>query len=116
MADVCGALSETARLLRHLVANSNGRKMLRFSGEKEVTEVDTKFMQAEAIAIILEGGAMEIMRLRGELAKIEGVGASEIVLPHKWTPRDYQLPFWRYMENGGRRAIDIWHRRSGKDE
>lgn len=40
----------------------------------------------------------------------------EVDLPHDWTPRDYQLPAWRYLQNGGRHAELIWHRRSGKDE
>ena len=34
----------------------------------------------------------------------------------RWRPRDYQLDLWEYLENGGKRAIEIWHRRSGKDE
>lgn len=33
-----------------------------------------------------------------------------------WRPRDYQLPVWKYLENGGRRAVAVWHRRAGKDE
>lgn len=33
-----------------------------------------------------------------------------------WRPRDYQRPAWEYLENGGRHAELIWHRRSGKDE
>lgn len=40
----------------------------------------------------------------------------EIVLPNNWNPRPYQLQAWRYLENGGRHAELIWHRRSGKDE
>jgi phage terminase large subunit len=39
-----------------------------------------------------------------------------IQIPNGWRPRKYQLPLWRYLENGGKRAIAIWHRRSGKDE
>lgn len=39
-----------------------------------------------------------------------------IQLPHKWRPRSYQLPLWRYLQAGGRHAEAIWHRRSGKDE
>jgi phage terminase large subunit len=39
-----------------------------------------------------------------------------IRLPNGWTPRAYQLPAWRYLENGGRHAELVWHRRSGKDE
>lgn len=37
-------------------------------------------------------------------------------LPNNWRPRPYQLPAWSYLENGGRHAELIWHRRSGKDE
>jgi hypothetical protein len=38
-------------------------------------------------------------------------------LPHNdWHPRGYQMPAWNYLENGGRHAELIWHRRSGKDE
>lgn len=33
-----------------------------------------------------------------------------------WHPRDYQLPLWKYLENGGKRAVCVWHRRAGKDE
>ncbi len=33
-----------------------------------------------------------------------------------WRPRDYQLPLWKYLEGGGKRAVAIWHRRAGKDE
>ena len=32
-----------------------------------------------------------------------------------WAPRGYQRPLWDYLQNGGRRAIQIWHRQSGKD-
>ena len=39
----------------------------------------------------------------------------EITIPNDWVPRDYQLPFWRYMQSGGKRAALVWNRRSGKD-
>lgn len=39
-----------------------------------------------------------------------------IRIPHNWRPRDYQLPAWSYLENGGKRADLCWHRRSGKDD
>jgi len=39
----------------------------------------------------------------------------EIVVPVDWVPRHYQLPMWKFLENGGRRAVAIWHRRAGKD-
>lgn len=41
---------------------------------------------------------------------------AKIRLPNGWRPRDYQLPAWTYLENGGKHAELIWHRRSGKDE
>lgn len=40
----------------------------------------------------------------------------KIELPHRWSPRDYQDPLWRYMHGGGKRAIAIWPRRHGKDD
>jgi len=40
----------------------------------------------------------------------------DVFLPHGYEPRPYQLPFWEYMQNGGKRAILVWHRRSGKDK
>ena len=41
---------------------------------------------------------------------------TSILLPHDWQPRNYQMPLWNYLENGGKRAIGIWHRRAGKDD
>lgn len=38
-----------------------------------------------------------------------------ITLPYNFTPREYQVPFFRYMHNGGKRAVLVWARRSGKD-
>jgi hypothetical protein len=47
----------------------------------------------------------------------------EIALPYDpdqkdkiWRPRHYQADVWRYLENGGKRAMEVWHRRAGKDE
>lgn len=40
----------------------------------------------------------------------------EITLPHKFNPRDYQLPFLRALDNGIKRAVIVWNRRSGKDK
>ena len=40
----------------------------------------------------------------------------EIEIPHGWGPRPYQRDLWRYLENGGKRAVAVWHRRSGKDD
>jgi hypothetical protein len=43
--------------------------------------------------------------------------AAVIQLPHNgWRPREYQLPVWRYLQDGGRHAELTWHRRAGKDE
>lgn len=40
----------------------------------------------------------------------------QVVLPNNWQPRPYQRPLWDYLENGGKRALGIWHRRAGKDD
>lgn len=43
--------------------------------------------------------------------------AIEIELPaNGWEPRDYQFDAWEYLQDGGRHAELVWHRRSGKDE
>lgn len=40
-----------------------------------------------------------------------------ITLPHRFTPREYQLPFLRAFDSGKfNRFIQLWHRRSGKDK
>lgn len=39
-----------------------------------------------------------------------------IQLPNKWKPRFYQRRLWNYLENGGKRAIEVAHRRWGKDD
>lgn len=38
-----------------------------------------------------------------------------IAIPATFKPRDYQKPLYRYMRNGGKRAVAVWHRRAGKD-
>lgn len=40
----------------------------------------------------------------------------EISIPHKFTPRDYQIPMFTAMDGGIKRAILVWHRRAGKDK
>ena len=40
---------------------------------------------------------------------------AEVTLPNAWTPRRHQRRLWDYLENGGRRAVAVWHRRAGKD-
>jgi phage terminase large subunit len=42
--------------------------------------------------------------------------AKTITLPNSWSPRPYQRKLWRYLEGGGKRAIEIAHRRWGKDD
>jgi len=43
--------------------------------------------------------------------------SSQVVrLPHNFVPRAYQLPFLSAMDRGKRRAVLVWHRRSGKDK
>lgn len=42
---------------------------------------------------------------------------TKIRLPHGgWAPRPYQLGLWNYLENGGKRAVAVCHRRWGKDD
>jgi hypothetical protein len=38
-----------------------------------------------------------------------------IELPHRFTPRDYQLPMWRAMDTH-KRCLMVFHRRAGKDK
>ena len=40
----------------------------------------------------------------------------KVPLPHNFIARDYQLEFLGAMDNGFKRAILLWHRRSGKDK
>jgi len=36
-------------------------------------------------------------------------------MPHNWDPFAHQIPIWNYLDNGGKRAVAVWHRRGGKD-
>ena len=41
----------------------------------------------------------------------------KVILPaNGWTPRPYQLGIWKYLEDGGKRGVAVWHRRAGKDD
>lgn len=40
----------------------------------------------------------------------------EITIPYKYDPRPYQLPLLEAMDSGVKRAVIVWHRRSGKDK
>lgn len=37
-------------------------------------------------------------------------------LPNDWDPRGYQFNLWDALQNGCKRAVAVWHRRSGKDD
>ncbi|TFH60878.1 MAG: hypothetical protein E4G90_09920, partial [Gemmatimonadales bacterium] len=37
-------------------------------------------------------------------------------LPYNWWTRPYQDNLWRYLAGGGKRAVAVWNRRSGKDD
>lgn len=39
-----------------------------------------------------------------------------LTIPHKFNPRDYQLPLLQALDNGTKRAVIVWHRRAGKDK
>lgn len=41
---------------------------------------------------------------------------TEVTLPNNWRPREYQKPLWKYLEQGGKRAYEVAHRRWGKDD
>ena len=40
----------------------------------------------------------------------------EISIPNNWDPRAYQMELWRYLSEGGKRAVVRAHRRWGKDD
>ena len=40
----------------------------------------------------------------------------KIDIPYNFTPRDYQLKLFQALDGGIKRALQIWHRRSGKDK
>ena len=37
-------------------------------------------------------------------------------IPFNYQPRDYQLPLFQAFDAGVKRAVCVWHRRSGKDK
>lgn len=39
-----------------------------------------------------------------------------MVLPHNYTPRDYQIPLLKALDDGYKNACVVWHRRAGKDK
>ena len=36
-------------------------------------------------------------------------------MPNDWDCMDHQCDIWNYLDNGGKRAVAVWHRRAGKD-
>lgn len=42
--------------------------------------------------------------------------AVEVELPYRFEPRPYQVPLLRAMDQGCARAVQVWHRRSGKEK
>lgn len=40
----------------------------------------------------------------------------KVRIPNNWQPRPYQVPCWNYLEGGGRLALEVAHRRWGKDD
>lgn len=55
----------------------------------------------------------EVLALVREKLRREEIRAS---LPRDWEPRPYQQNLWNYLQAGGRRAVEIAHRRWGKDD
>jgi hypothetical protein len=39
-----------------------------------------------------------------------------IKIPHKFEPRDYQIPIFKAIDNGFLRIIQVWNRRAGKEK
>jgi hypothetical protein len=39
----------------------------------------------------------------------------QIEMPNDWDCMKHQVPLWNYLDNGGKRAVAVWHRRAGKD-
>jgi len=42
-------------------------------------------------------------------------GPVTITIPHLFSPRSYQRRIMAYMDDGGKRAVTVIHRRGGKD-
>ena len=40
----------------------------------------------------------------------------DLILPHNFRPRNYQLPVLRALQDGIKRVIAVWHRRAGKEK
>lgn len=42
--------------------------------------------------------------------------ALNLVIPHNYSAREYQKPFFHAMASGKKRAVLVWHRRAGKEK
>ncbi len=40
----------------------------------------------------------------------------KVQLPNNWKPRLDQFPLWEFLQGGGKRAVEVAHRRWGKDD
>ncbi|WP_417905573.1 hypothetical protein [Candidatus Tisiphia endosymbiont of Micropterix aruncella] len=47
--------------------------------------------------------------------EVTSSASKSLKFPVDWSPYPFQLPLWRYLYSGGKKAIAIWHRRAGKD-
>lgn len=47
--------------------------------------------------------------------KAPRITVNDITLPYNFHPRSYQMPFFKAMDEGCKRAALVWHRRAGKD-
>jgi hypothetical protein len=45
----------------------------------------------------------------------KGPGMPEVTIPNGFKARAYQVPYMRYFDKGGKRAVSVIHRRGGKD-
>lgn len=52
----------------------------------------------------------------GKIAEILRGKSESVTIPYHFSPRNYQKPFFFAMNSGIKRAIKIWHRRTGKDK
>lgn len=44
------------------------------------------------------------------------MAVKRVQIPNNWRPREDQMHLWRYLESGGKRAVEVAHRRWGKDD
>lgn len=86
MSDVCDALAESARLLRSLAAQDSSYSTLWIGPGKRAADdavfgssIGPQGPHVHDLATRLEGGYIEMKRLRGELARLERMTDAERV-------------------------------------